>query len=248
MAFYQRSDHVSVHAKYKNGRQDTQQVCVMARSAYIPEKESVISIGFSLTDNTESSELPLYGTPYQLVFEVRKDGTPHPHAWAKLPAIGGYENWGQANSWVVRIGWQDPPNSGKWRFKYLQAVKIWRLIDESIPGSLSTYPKSIAFLQWLTGSKPNHNHPWIPRIPGAARVLQAKYDFMSQSIEFEEPTDQINMLPGRPLSMNAINLVQLPAIHPSLTSFTQKLRELGSSEQLLDDGSDAEDDEDSEID
>jgi hypothetical protein len=62
---------------------------------------------------------------------------------------------------------------------YLQSFRMWRLVDENIPGSLLTYVKSIALMQWLTGSNPDHNHPWIPHIAGAARILQANYDFMS---------------------------------------------------------------------
>ena len=56
---------------------------------------------------------------------------------------------------------------------------MWRLVDESEPGSLSTFVKAIAFLEWLTGSKSSHTHSWIPRIPGAALVLQANYNFMT---------------------------------------------------------------------
>jgi hypothetical protein len=203
MAFYRRADHkVATRSKWsKNpGRgqhHDTAFVRVYAKHLYEPPR-TMVTFGYSLTKTTDPREWPLAGTPYQLVFEVRKDGTAHPEAWARLCEIGRFENWNQANSLRVRIEWQHPQDSGKWLFRYLQAkVSITTQVDEKVPGSLTTYTKAISTIQWLTGNSPNHRYPWIPRLWGSARVLFADYDYMTQSITLKPPPNDIPMLSGR---------------------------------------------------
>jgi hypothetical protein len=157
------------------------------------------------------ADCPLPGTPYQLVFEVRKDGSPHPHSWARLPEIGRPKNWGQANSFAVRIEWQYPAESGKWRFRYIQAGhasgdRLFGRVNDNIGGSFLTYAKALAFLQWLTGTRSNQNSAWVPVFPGCARVLLAEYNRMNQSILFRHAKDdeKITMISGLPRSDNEI--------------------------------------------
>ena len=140
--------------------------------------------------------LPPPGSRFNFAFEVRKDGTPHPYAWARLAAIGPFKNWDQANSFAVRIEWEFPVSSGKWQFEYLQSGKHFEQVDPQVPGSLNSYAKAIAFLGWLTNARPNHNHAWITKTQGAALVLQTEYDFMSQTIRFQDAKNDIVMLPG----------------------------------------------------
>jgi hypothetical protein len=92
MAFNRRSNPVSVPAKYKSGPQDMQHVRVIERSVYNPQKKRVICMDFTVTNKVKSSASPLYRIPCELVFEVRKDGSPYLHAWAKLPTVGRYGN------------------------------------------------------------------------------------------------------------------------------------------------------------
>ncbi|EMD90152.1 hypothetical protein COCC4DRAFT_19168 [Bipolaris maydis ATCC 48331] len=146
-------------------------------------------------NKTIGLDAPPPKSPYQLVFEVRKDGSAHPHAWARLPKIGPFTNWNQANSWAVRVEWEHPLGSGKWRGMYIQSGHAFELADPHVPGSLKSYVKGIAFLQWLTGSEPNHRHAWIPRICGEAHVLQCKKDMVNQIFTFQNQ-DPIIMLPG----------------------------------------------------
>ncbi|KAF2125477.1 hypothetical protein P153DRAFT_113999 [Dothidotthia symphoricarpi CBS 119687] len=158
-------------------------------------------ISFTHEPWTDGAEGPIAGTPYQLVFEVCKDGTPHPQSWSRLPEVGPFKNWNQARSWAVRIEWENPKNSGKWQFTYLQAGHVsggglFALADENVPGSLKIYAKSIQFLQWLCNAPPAHTHNWIKKYSGAARVLQAEYDMMKQTVRFQVPTDQIPMISG----------------------------------------------------
>ncbi|KAF2793811.1 hypothetical protein K505DRAFT_337462 [Melanomma pulvis-pyrius CBS 109.77] len=112
---------------------------------------------------TDGMKGPVAGTPYQLIFEVRKDGTPHPQSWTRLPEVGPFKNWNQARSWAVRIEWEHPKNSGMWRFTYLQAGYasgggLFDLADKNVPGSLKVYAKSIQFVQWLCNSQPAHTY------------------------------------------------------------------------------------------
>ncbi|KAJ8106933.1 hypothetical protein OPT61_g9213 [Boeremia exigua] len=144
-------------------------------------------------------------TPFETVIEVRKDGTAHPFGWARLPDIGGFQNWNQANSFAIRIEWQHPPESGTWRCNYVRARTLWRMIDGTIPGFIAPYWKGIMFLHWLTNSTPSRDQTWIPRASGCARVLQAKYDFMNQSISFVEQTNDIKMLSGQPQSPDVVS-------------------------------------------
>jgi hypothetical protein len=148
---------------------------------------------------TDGMQGPVAGTSYYLVIEVRKDATPHPHSWSRLPEIGPFENWDQARSWAVRVEWEHPKGSGKWRFTYLHAGNesgegLFDLVNENIPGSLKVYAQSIEFLQWLCNAEPAHEHSWVGRYSGTAHVLQTTYDMMAQSIHFKVPTDQIQMV------------------------------------------------------
>jgi hypothetical protein len=202
MAFYRRSDQVVTSSPrttaYSKGIiKDGVRKCVITF-------EFDSSGG---TDGKSGAKIPPPGSPFEFVIEVRKDGTPHPHAWARLPKIGRFKNWDQANSFAVRFEWESPQGSGKWNFQYLQATQLFRRLDNKVPGSLATYAKGISFLQWLTNSKPNHNHIWIPRLQGAARVVQSELDFMDQAIKFREPKKNISMLSGEKISDNDIKAV-----------------------------------------
>jgi hypothetical protein len=206
MAFYRRANHVVV-SKKEWSTTDPRAVpnhMVLAKKLYKPDK-SVIQFGFSIGKKATAADIPLPGTSYELVIEVRKDGTSHPYAWARCSEIGRFENWNQANSFAVRIEWEYPANSGKWRSKYLQATNfIIAQLDKQVPGSLTTYAKAISFLQWLTGATPNHSHLWIPRLSGSARVLFSEFDCFNQTITFKEPTDPIPMLSGQVRPYNVI--------------------------------------------
>ncbi|KAF7677360.1 hypothetical protein GT037_004219 [Alternaria burnsii] len=128
----------------------------------------------------EHVHLPPPGSHFNFVIEVRKDGTTHPHAWARVAAIGSFKNWDQANSFAVRIEWEFSVSSRKWQFEYVQSNISKERIDP----------------QCLTNARPNHNHAWIPKTQGAALVVQTEYDFMSQTIRFQDANNDIVMLPG----------------------------------------------------
>jgi hypothetical protein len=140
---------------------------------------------------------PPRGSPFEFVIEFRKDGTPHPHAWAPLPAIGRFENWDQARSFACRAEREYPLGSENWRFTYLQRYNLCKRVDDEVPGSFLGYSKAISFIQWLTDATPNHTHNWIPKLGGAALVLQNKVDLMIQTVTFRNPENDIIMLPGR---------------------------------------------------
>ncbi|KAI4604615.1 hypothetical protein J4E80_011014 [Alternaria sp. BMP 0032] len=202
MAFYRRSDKAVVSSARRK---------IFVKSIIKGgRKKSVIQFVWKSLPKKNMKpavEKPPPGSPFEMVIEVRKDGTPHPHAWARLPKIGRFKNWDQANSFAVRVEWESPRGSGKWNFQYLQATQLYRRLDNKVPGSFATYAKSVSFLQWLTNSKPNHNHTWIPRLQGAARVLQSELDFMNQAIKFREPKKDILMLSGEKRSDNDIKAV-----------------------------------------
>lgn len=197
MAFYHRSDLRNTNLK---GVNQVQRLFTYSEKI----KKSVFSAGWQDTGDVKEEDWPAKGVAYELVIEVCKDGSKHPKAWAMLPDIGGFRNWNQANSFALRIEWQI--SKGEWTCRYLHAYNIFSSFNQDIPGSYPTYIKGISFLQWLTNSVPNHNYPWIPRVQGCARVLQARYDFMKQTIKFGEASP-IRMLSGQQLSLNQIRVL-----------------------------------------
>jgi hypothetical protein len=137
---------------------------------------------------------PPRDAPFYLVFEVRTDGGPHPQAWSRLPGIGSFLNSNQGRSLAARIEWEYPPNSGKWRFSYMQQTNLNVMADKNVPGSFVGLAKTISFIQWLADAKPNHNHSWIPHMTGNARVLQASWDLHNQTVEIG---------PQKPITMHS---------------------------------------------
>jgi hypothetical protein len=150
------------------------------------------SLAFSLAhiDKTgDGTTAPLQDDPFHVVFEIRKDGGPHPQAWSRLPDIGGYVFSEQGRSMAVRMEWEHPAKSGMWRSIYLQSPKTMMFMDKTVPGSHVNLSKTISMIQWLSGAAPNHSHSWIPRFRGSAHVFQAEYDYHQQrlTITYQTP-------------------------------------------------------------
>lgn len=152
----------------------------------------------------DGSSYPLEGAPCQLVFEVNMDGTAHPHAWARLPKVGFFQNWDQANSFAARVEWEHPQGSGSWRFRYAQATDTRAIVDPNVAGSSKRYAQAMTFLRWLFHVQTKVPHPWIQQAKGYARVMQIRYDYMTQSISFGPHDESIRMLPAEKLSSAAI--------------------------------------------
>jgi hypothetical protein len=169
------------------------------------------------TSNAESCISPFTVTekmgPRLLVFEVRKDGGAHHHAYSRLLAVGPFSNWDQARSFAVRIEWEHPLNSGRWMCRYLQAGRMFRFANAKIAGSLSNYANAISFLQWLFNASPNHSHNWIPRTPGSANVLQIFFNQHEQTITTKPPSEQLVMISGTLKPANiVVNQLKDPAL------------------------------------
>jgi hypothetical protein len=145
-------------------------------------------------DGVDGSKAPLPGVFFYLVFEVYTDGSPHPHAYSRLPSIGPFMNWDQARSFGVRMEWEYPMDSGKWMCRYLQAGRPMRFAEPKIPGALFNYANAISFLQWLFATAPNHSYGWIPNAPGAANVRQIFYNLHEQTITIRPPGEQLVMV------------------------------------------------------
>jgi hypothetical protein len=167
-------------------------------------KTTRMGVSSSKVDREEGVDVPIQDSYFHVVFEVIKDGSPHPEAWSRLPSIGPYENWDQGRSLAVRIEWEHPPNSGTWRFRYIQAHSITNFMDKGFPGTLKVFAKTIALLGWLFDAKPNHNHSWIPHSLAPAHVLQAFYDMHNQRIEIKRPEKGFEMHSGALKPINEI--------------------------------------------
>jgi hypothetical protein len=137
------------------------------------------------TSETSGETHPPSGSQVQMVFEVRLDGKPHPHSWARLPKIGPFEDWDQANSWALRYEWEYPEGSGNWRYGYAQTQRFSERRDFNVPGSLSRYAIGVSVLYWLFGADSRSFPKWIHRPAGSVRVVQAVYDYMTQVIHIE---------------------------------------------------------------
>ncbi|KAJ4340904.1 hypothetical protein N0V87_002258 [Didymella glomerata] len=108
------------------------------------------AVAFHITDNgMDGTKIPLAGVPYYLVVEVCKDGSPHPNAWSRLSEVGPFENWDQARSFAVRVEWEFPQGSGKWRYRYVHTYWAFKYADTKQPGALQGYARAIAFLHGI---------------------------------------------------------------------------------------------------
>jgi hypothetical protein len=132
----------------------------------------------------DGTKCPREGAQYYVVFEVRTDGFAHPHHWSRLPDIGDFRNWEQAHSLAIRVEWEHPPNSGKWRYRYVQSGSVYLFYSNDEPGSHIAYQTAIGLIQWLFDTKIDNSAPdWMPRIGRTAYVLQTSYDYFKQSVE-----------------------------------------------------------------
>jgi hypothetical protein len=174
---------------------------------------------------------PPRDAPFFLVFEVRTDGGPHPQAWSRLPEIGTFVNSDQARSLAARIEWEYPQNSGEWRSSYMQVVNTQVMADENVPGSHLSHAKVISFLQWLTDTKPNHSHSWIPRLTGCARVYQAFCNLHDQTVEIG-PQKPIAMKNGARRTVDNI-IADMRAPHLHLNNVDGPFGDLSVPGQLI---------------
>jgi hypothetical protein len=162
------------------GRHPRHKIFSLSQEAFVPH----IAYPESVFDGTKC---PREGAQYYVVFEVRTDGFAHPHHWSRLPDIGGFQNWEQARSLAIRIEWEHPPNSGKWRYRYIQSGSVYLFHSVDEPGSHYAYRTAIGLLQWLFDAKIDDSAPdWMPRIGRTAYVLQTSYDYFKQSIEITQ--------------------------------------------------------------
>ncbi|KAF7673330.1 hypothetical protein GT037_008653 [Alternaria burnsii] len=145
--------------------------------------------------STDGINYPKPGAGVQVVVEARLDGKAHKNSWARLPQVGIFKNWDQANSFAVRIEWETEEGSGVWRYRYIQCTKyLHTMADSGVPGSVLRYAKGIAIVHWLFGVQPSWNESWIKKPGGRMRVLQAEYNLMTQSVRFIRPTKPYNVL------------------------------------------------------
>ena len=130
---------------------------------------------------------PRRDDPYHTVFEVRTDGGAHPHAWSRLPIVGGSRNWDEGRSMAIRVEWEHPPKSGQWSFVYLKTGSAVTFRDNQTVGSNKNYIKSIAITRWLMNSEYVDPQSWMPRLIGCANVIQTVYDCHTQTILVQAP-------------------------------------------------------------
>jgi hypothetical protein len=134
-----------------------------------------------MTTEFDGMTAPLPDSHFHIVFEVHTDGSPHPQAWSRLCGIDPFLNWYQGQSMVIRIEWEHPPNSGKWRYRYLQARETHNWVSVDTPGSNICYMKTIAMIRWLFDTSYNNVQDWIPRLSYRANIIQVTYHPYSQS-------------------------------------------------------------------
>jgi hypothetical protein len=143
--------------------------------------------------------------PVQLVIEVNMNGSAHEHSWARLPKVGRFENWDQANSFAVRLEWEHPQGSGNWRFRYIQSGTSHTLVDANIAGSLKRYAQATIFLHCIFNVERNFSFSWWDQTPTSnARVVQVSYDYVTQAIHFGHQTKPPRMMAPTPLSTSSI--------------------------------------------
>jgi hypothetical protein len=140
-----------------------------------------------LSDANDGIKLPRQGTLYHVVFELRLDGKRHPKSYARLPTVTSLMNQDIANSWALRVEWQNP--SGQTQSRYLQQGGR-RRIGYQAPanaarGHSHAYIRGMEILHWLVGVKCADAYlRSYMNVLGNANVLQVHHDYFSQTIEF----------------------------------------------------------------
>jgi hypothetical protein len=195
------------------------QVLLNSTSSTRPTKSTAALHTFNLSapmGGADGIDYPAPGSNMQIVIEARLDGKAHENSWARLPQVGIFKNWGQANSFAVRVEWETEEGSCIWRYRYVQCTKyLHTMVEQNVPGSLLRYAKGIAIVHWIFGVPPDWDAAWIEKPAGCMRVLQAERNFMTQSVRFVKPTKPYNALsfarnPGSniALQMEQLNVVQ----------------------------------------
>ncbi|KAF2102202.1 hypothetical protein NA57DRAFT_54125 [Rhizodiscina lignyota] len=132
--------------------------------------------------------VPPAGTMVQVVWEVAPEGVIHPYSYARLPAVGAFEDWKRAMSLAIRLEWKDL-ESGSWQYYYCQRTNVLELERLDAPhknrhGALIGYMIATGVLRFLERRVLPGNPRADDYVFGLARVKEAKYDFYKQTLTF----------------------------------------------------------------
>jgi hypothetical protein len=185
------------------------------RAPYAASKQTLRSeSAFSVHLNKSTpGPKPKPDTPVYIIFEVRLDWKPHSRSWARLPKVGSFHNWDRANSFAIRVEWEQPLGSGTWLWTYAY-MSTASLLDEDIPGATKSYGHALQLIHWLFQENPNYSLEKLPTIVSRAHILQAYYDYMTQTVSFKVPaTKPVPVAAHRRSEAEIIRIMKLPQYH-----------------------------------
>ena len=166
-------------------------------------KKRILTHDNKLTNYTISRSdghpLPPKGASIYFSVEIMKRGR-HALAFSRLPDLGIWSNWDEANEVALRIRWRD---GNQWYSFYLQQPedKIG-LIDATEPGSVGVYMNMVNLRHYLERKTFANPLPWATKW-GIARVKQIHYDFLSQTVQLIDPPAPSPAVVPTPVRMEA---------------------------------------------
>ncbi|KAL0261859.1 hypothetical protein SLS55_003291 [Diplodia seriata] len=121
-----------------------------------------------------------------VVAELKLDGQ-HPRSWARLPAVGPYDDWQLCTGLAIKIEFMQ---KGMWYQFYVQKAQPTQLAlrynDPISPGSFTAYTNASNFVAYLL-LRERHNLPfWHEEYGVANKMREQVYDHLNQRITVQE--------------------------------------------------------------
>jgi hypothetical protein len=157
---------------------DSKKISLLQEDQYIKVKG-----GYGKFHPVIGAEGPPDGTWVNPVFEVMRDGTPHPKSWTRLPDVGAWDGffWNFSRSWALRIDWRQ---GSQWRSFYIQANRVLMpRRGQSDVASHNAFAQGIAVANFLTRRwmVTNSQMPLWFYDYGVVRLKEQRFDWLKQT-------------------------------------------------------------------
>lgn len=135
---------------------------------------------------------PKEGDLCHVVAEIVPQGQVHPAPYGRHPGLGPFSDWQDSFRLGFRIEWQI--GDGSWRRRYLQSAAMWNFADKDVPGSWSSYAVSMGLIRYFL-QQHVHNPPHWYRDYGVARIKEANFDWLSQTVQTSDLEPSLDPVP-----------------------------------------------------
>ena len=180
--------------------QMSKKISIMQENQYIRVRG-----GYGKFHPVVGSEGPPADTWVHPVFEVNRNGKPHPKAWSRLPVVGPWTKfyWEFARSWALRLHWEE---GSQWRSCYIQATHV---LDprkgQYAVASHNTFAQGVAVAAFLTRRAITTNTPLVWMYDyGLARLKEQSFHWLTQTYKTKDVPEMVSIGRPRQLTMQQI--------------------------------------------